>query len=95
MAHKQKFGSYVVDVVGYTWEGFKSTYTYQMTFAPTSAAEVKPVAGDFQSIEDFRVSTTTRITRATKDGTSTKIDHRVVRDWEQPSSEMIFTNAQA
>lgn len=46
--------SYRIEVIGYSWCGIRSTYTYNSQSMPDAQA-VEGMAGDFESIIDYAV----------------------------------------
>lgn len=99
MKHSQqpqpKATTYDVDVIGYIWQGQQSSYSYRIKSPdiPTHRI-VKSAAGDFEYVDDFRVSTTTTTRVQTQHGASTMIVHDIVKDWTDPASVELFNSMQ-
>lgn len=81
-------------VVGITYQGFTSTYSYQVAEVPKDNAAAKRHAGDFQLITDFAVIEHKRTWRVTKLGNpfSTWLE-RTKRDWDNPKSAEMFARS--
>lgn len=47
---------YTVNVIGTTWGGFESAYSYQAEAVPADCEAAKRIAGDFQDVSDFEVT---------------------------------------
>jgi hypothetical protein len=74
--------SYQAQIVGTTWEGVPSAYSYAFGHAP-SLAEIKRKAGDFKTIDDWQSIEV--ITILFKDGQSVR--RNIVRYWRNPASQ--------
>ena len=90
-ARAQRLGtsiSYRVDLIGLTWGGFTGTYSYTFDDDP-SAKEIRSKAGDFQTIDDYKV--TADIRTQLVDGY--QLRHKIVEPWKRKKSELQFMAA--
>lgn len=87
--------SYRIDVIGQTWSGFRGSYSRPLKGpmdldAIQNPDALKPWFGDFESIEDYRV---TRLEHGfERKGRKSVSVHteEVVRDWQNEENEMAF-----
>ena len=89
---------YQLNIIGHTWGGFKSTYTYSVDADVLTHPEtVKSLAGDFQSVIDYQVIS--RETKTERNSVSKKtlmtVTTTVVRDWEHADSEDTWAEFEA
>lgn len=85
---------YSVNIIGFTWEGFESTYTYNGFTTLPDAPAIKCKAGDFQDICDFQIlSYSTKTVRKGNRITRTEVT-TIVRDWKDEDSEGKFAESQ-
>ena len=83
-----EFTTYRVYVIGYTWEGFKGTYSYTYDHEPTEQF-IKARAGDFESLVDWQVVQHRKIMYS--DGERTIVTK--VRDWQLEDSVDVYCDA--
>lgn len=89
----QQMQRYAVDVVGMTWGGFQSAYTYhtQPQGELPTPMQVKSLAGDFELVEDYRVHhTALEIQRVSVRERWTTSKHIIDQDWQQEDSESVY-----
>lgn len=91
-----------VDVIGITWAGYTSAYSYSLDsreMPPDDATDeqraalaqaVKRRAGDFQSVTDFRIVRDTTTHKPLDNGFESCSRHEVLRDFENANSEDVF-----
>lgn len=84
--------SYRIDVIGQTWQGFRGSYSKPFNTIPDFSAHnwVKEQFGDFEFIEDYRV---TRLEyRYEQHGPKTISTHteEIVRDWQNEGNALDF-----
>lgn len=79
---------YRVDVIGTTWAGYESTYTYTFPYLP-DATKINLRAGDFQSVDDYQITAVTRVEYV--DGHRVRFD--VVCEWAKDDSADKFAEA--
>jgi hypothetical protein len=82
--------SFHLHVVGYTWQGFKSAYSYTVDTPPKNIREAKQYAGDFESLTDFSVFRVVRGGSWDYDWTR----RTVIKEWDDPTSIDTFAEAQ-
>jgi hypothetical protein len=80
---------YVVDVIGYTWEGYVGTYTYDFSTLPTQY-QITLKAGDFESILDYQ----TREEKVIYYTDGRRLIHKTIDAWQKPDSEEKFLDSQ-
>jgi hypothetical protein len=44
-----------IQLIGYTWSGHRAAYSYNTKSIPDDMEAVKRIAGDFESVVDYRV----------------------------------------
>ena len=85
---------YIVNIVGYTWEGFRSTYEYPAKRLPMTTTEIKRLARDFETVEDYQVSQITTTFEPLLDGWRETRTLQVLRPWAtEEVAEMEVPNA--
>jgi len=75
-----------LQVIGFTWQGFESSYSYSVPERITTDAEVKRFAGDFSSITDWQLIQTTRHDREGKNWREERIRYTILRPWKRRCS---------
>ena len=76
-----------LQVIGKTWAGYDSSYSYNVTKAPISEADALMEAGDFQELTDWQVVRTTFKVRAGKGWHEQTTRTEIVKPWSKPESE--------
>ena len=86
----------IVNVVGHTYEGFLSSYTYKYKGATVpTPQEVKRLAGDFADIVDYELVDITVKYKQLRNGVRTIRDEIVVKPWDSEDNEQVFLEGQA
>jgi len=79
-----------LQVIGLTWQGFESSYSYSVPERIQTDAEVRRFAGDFSSITDWQLIQTTRHDRQGKNWREARIRTTVLRPWQKKMSASKF-----
>lgn len=86
---------YQVNIVGQVWAGYESGYSYPCETIPADLAAVKRLAGDFQSVHDFEVTSLTAETEDLENGWREVRTFQVVRPWATEDAELAFAESEA
>ena len=79
-----------LQVIGKTWEGFHSSYGYEVETVPKSDADALRVAGDFQELTDWQVVQSTVKVRAGKGWHKETTRTEIVKPWAKPDSQVMM-----
>jgi hypothetical protein len=81
--------NYKIDVVGYTWEGHKASYSkmFEEKLAPE---ELKFAFGDFQEISDFRITSVETVSRTEGNKYITTKTEEVITPFKNSDYELGF-----
>lgn len=84
-----------LDVVGQAWGGFRSVYRYQISPEQacgllSGSVAAGSFAGDFASVEDWRLTETTRAFQVGKDFRRELVEERRLRNWQSSSNGRYF-----
>lgn len=85
--------TYTLDVIGRGYAGYKAAYTYKAPHEVLTSAEIKRLAGDFDSIEDYRITKSDTRYENPDDLTSITIrTDKIVLNWQREESQDIFSD---
>ena len=86
---------YTVNIIGTTWGGFQSAYSYNFTqTSEPTAQEIKRKAGDFSSVDDYQIIThSTEYTRPDELTIVTTHTEKIVRNWQSEESADLYLEA--
>ncbi len=83
---------YSLQVCGKTWSGFKAVYTYKLLTKPIMTDdEAKAVAGDFESLTDWRLVSYTAECRRGRVSVTTTIIRKTLRGFRNGMTPRRFS----